>query len=381
MKWTSMVFIISMLAATFAAAQNRQQGYLAKSWKQVATEMPDSWYASNEAKLVAENVLLSQKDMGGWEKNKPYHQPIPDSLKVYYLKAKSEKGGTFDNGSTITELKFLAKIYAQVKEERYRKAFEKGLHYILMAQYDNGGWPQYYPVKDPQDEILLDKTAPYSGHITYNDNAMVNTMLLLKDIYSGNKTYAHLQVSKAIRAKAKNAFDKGIACILKTQIVMDGKPTVWCAQHDEKNLAPANARAYELASFSGSESVAITLLLMQMEHPSQKIIAAVNGAVQWFEKNKIEGIKLERETGPDGKRNLVVVEDKNAPVIWGRFYDLQTSQPFFCSRDGIKRASIAEISHERRNGYGWYTYGPQEVLEKYAAWSKKWKAQGAVSEL
>ncbi len=32
--------------------------------------------------------------------------------------------------------------------------------------------------------------------------------------------------------KANQAFDKGIDCILQTQILVEGKPSVWCAQHD-----------------------------------------------------------------------------------------------------------------------------------------------------
>ena len=95
-----------------------------------------------------------------------------------------------------------------------------------------------------------------------------------------------MQISEEMRLRAKEAFDKGIECILRTQIIVDGQPTVWCAQHDEFTLAPANARSYELASFSGTESVGITMLLMDIENPSKKIIGAVNGAIAWFESNK-----------------------------------------------------------------------------------------------
>jgi hypothetical protein len=49
----------------------------------------------------------------------------------------------------------------------------------------------------------------------------------------------------AERARARQAIDKGVECILKTQVVQEGKLTVWCAQHDERTLAPAKARAYE----------------------------------------------------------------------------------------------------------------------------------------
>jgi len=207
-------------------------------------------------------------------------------------------------------------------------------------------------------------------HITYNDDAMVNIMTLLKEVFSGNEEFAALKIGNETKEKAKKAFDNGVECILKTQIKVDNKPTVWCAQHNEKTLAPANARAYELASFSGGESVGIVLLLMDIDHPSKNIITAINGAVKWFEDHEIKGIKLGSEIDQSGKRNRVVVEDKNATPIWARFYDLETGKPFFCSRDGIKRNSMAEISFERRNGYSWYTYAPEKALVKYQEWQK-----------
>ena len=33
--------------------------------------------------------------------------------------------------------------------------------------------------------------------------------------------------------------ERGIECILKTQVTINGTLTIWCAQHDEKTLAPA----------------------------------------------------------------------------------------------------------------------------------------------
>jgi len=361
MKIVKLISIaVLTLTTTLSIAQDNSPDYLSKSWKEVATKMPSEWYGSDEAKSVAENVLLAQKEIGGWEKNKDYHKKFSESERAHYINEKSEIGATFDNGATITELRFLAKVYSQIKDERYKNAFEKGLNYIFISQYENGGWPQYYPLR-----------SGYYCRITYNDDAMVNTMQFLKEICSDNKEFASLQISSETKAKAQQAFNKGVECILNTQIIINGKRTVWCAQHDQITLAPANARSYELASFSGSESVGIVLLLMEIDNPSKEIIAAVNGAVQWFENNKIEGIKLENVINKDGKKDRVVVEDKNAPTLWGRFYDLETSKPFFCSRDGVKKKSLAEISHERRNGYSWYVNGAEKVLKKYPEWKKK----------
>ena len=61
-----------------------------------------------------------------------------------------------------------------------------------------------------------------------------------------------------------------------------------------------------------------------------------------------------------------------APPIWTRYYELKTHRPLFCNRDSKLVYSLAEVDRERRDGYGWYTYEPQKVLDKYAAWKKKW---------
>jgi pectinesterase len=360
MKLVCFFTIVTILTINIVSAQNNNDSYLNKRWKDVATKMPAGWYGSEEAKLVAENVLLSQKEIGGWEKNKAYHQPFTEAEKEHYSKDKSEAGATFDNSATITELRFLAKVYSHFYDDRYKKAFINGLDYIFVAQYKNGGWPQYYPLR-----------RGYYSRITYNDDAMVNILKFLDEIISESKDFKPLHLKKDYKVKAQEAFDKGIECILKTQIKVDNKPSVWCAQHDENTLVPAKARSYELPSFSGSESVGISLLLMSIENPSGDIIAAVNGALNWFENNKIEGIKLARITNEYGKKDRIVVEDATASPLWGRFYDLNTSKPFFCSRDGIKRNSLAEISHERRNGYSWYTNSPEKVLHQYPEWLAK----------
>lgn len=351
------VLFILLITLSYTASYAQETKYLSMKWKDVATKMPDDWYGSEEAKAVAEHVLLAQKDIGGWGKNKEYHLPLSEFEKAQITADKSKIGATFDNGATIAEMRFLAKVYANQKDERYKHAFEKGLNYIFISQYDNGGWPQFFPVRGGNGD--------YSMHITFNDDAMVNTMEFLKEIYSGDQEFYALDIDSVLVSKAQKSFDAGIDCILKTQIVVDGKPTVWCAQHDKKTLAPAKARSYELPSFSGSESVGIVQLLMDLDNPSKAVVASIEGALNWFESHKIEGIKLKTEIDKEGRKNRIVVKDKNAPALWGRFYDLETEQPFFCDRDGIKKNSLAEIGHERRNGYSWYVSAPAKILKAY----------------
>ena len=46
-----------------------------------------------------------------------------------------------------------------------------------------------------------------------------------------------------------------------------------------------------------------------------------------------------------------------------RSYDIHTNLPIFCSRDGVPKRTLAEISYERRNGYSWLGYYAQGLLQ------------------
>ena len=339
-----------------AAAQKKLAD---RKWSEVVHSMPEAWYGTDEAKMVAENVLLYQRNAGGWPKNTAMHLPLPDKEKEELIKSKNSADDvTIDNGGTVMEMIFLAKMYKASGQEKYRESFLKGVQYLLDAQYKNGGWPQFFPLRKG-----------YYTHITYNDNAMINVLELFNDILTEGR-YAFVN-DLDLRNRIGKAVENGVQCILNTQYVQNGKLTVWCAQHDENTMLPAKARSYELPSLSGSESAGIVLYLMKMENPPESVIKAVHSAVAWFEEVKLTGIAVREFTGSDGKKDRQVVRENNAPFLWARFYTLEDNRPFFCDRDGIKKYTLAEIGHERRNGYSWYTAAPQKVLDTYRVWSDK----------
>lgn len=355
--------ILSFLSCfLFVCLLSAQENLNKLDWDKVVYMQAEEWYGSDEAIRVAENVLLYQRNVGGWPKNKDMHLILSESEKRDLQKLQSHGiGATIDNQATVMEMDFLSKVYSGTKTESYKKAIQKGINYLLEAQYENGGWPQFYPLEKED----------YSTHITYNDNAMVNVMNVLKAVSEKSDRFSFDFNEETIQ-QTKTAFNKGLEIILKTQYIQNGKLTAWCAQHDEKTLLPAQARAYELPSLSGSESVDIVLLLMQIENPSQEIIDAIQAAVLWFHKVKITGIKVEKFKNDDGVTDRRIINDKNAPPLWARFYDLKDNRPFFCDRDGIKKYSLAEIGHERRNGYGWYDDDPKEIFKKYKKWQVLW---------
>jgi PelA/Pel-15E family pectate lyase len=311
-----------------------------------ALAQPPAWYASDEAVRVADNVLLYQRDTGGWPKNIDMAAALTEAEKAGLAGRKSVTDSTIDNGATYTQLAFLARVFEARRLPRHEQAFLKGLDYLFQAQYENGGWPQYYP-----------RLTGYYKHITFNDDAMTGVLSLLRDVATGKAPYGF--VDRARRDRAQRAVAKGIDCILKTQVVVDGKPTVWCAQHDEVTLAPAAARTYELPSLSGYESVGIVRFLMAIPEPDQRVKEAVRAAAEWFDRSRITGIRW-----VDG----AVVRDPAAPPLWARFYEIGTNRPIFSGRDGVKKYDVAEIEEERRIHYRWYVTEPARLLEEYRRW-------------
>ena len=328
-------------------------------WKEILNQ-PDAWYASADARDIADTVLLYQFPIGGWPKNREMtlspaaeaaarSKPVPDD----------EQMPTIDNDSTHQQLRFLARVISAYNgTEAHRAAVIRGVEYLLAAQYPNGGWPQFYPLREG-----------YYTHITFNDDAMADVLEVLHDVARGRQPFAF--VEPALRARADAAVAKGVDCILRCQVVVNGVKTVWCAQHDEHTLAPAPARRFEPVSLSGGESVGVVQFLMDLENPSPEVIASVEAAVAWFRAVQINGLRYERIAAPNlpKGRDTRVVPDPAAKPLWARFYQIGTNRPIFSGRDQVIHYSLAEVEPERRAGYRYYVDSPGKLLAKdYPAW-------------
>lgn len=313
---------------------------------------------------LAENMLVYQRSVGGWPKAVgktvvDYNRELSAAEKSLIKADSLQKDATIDNKATTKEIRYLVEAFKKTNNPKYLGAAEKGIAYLLKAQYENGGWPQYYP-----DRSL------YRAEVTYNDNAMINALNILQDIAEGKNGFD--QVSPAYKPKAIAAVKKGVECILKTQVQVNGKLTVWAAQYNEKTLQPAKARAFELVSLSSLESVGIAEFLMRIKNPSEQIKKSLGSAIAWFEKSKIadhDFVFIEDPKQPKGKDRVFI--EKPGSTIWARFYDIESNEPLFSGRDGIKKKTVAEIEQERRIGYAWYGTWPAALLQKkYPAWLK-----------
>jgi len=310
-------------------------------------------------KAKADIIITWQTDEGGFYKHisdskagagtKYSKAWVSGSKSSSWLGAGGVSLGTIDNDATTSELMFLADVYKRSGDTKYRDAARKTLDFLLTMQYPSGGFPQVYPAR---------ADTSYSNYVTFNDDAMARVMLVLDQTA---KKVAPLDAADlftdAQRAKLDTAIAKGVDFILKAQIVQNGVKTVWCAQHDPVTYAPLGARAYELPSKSGKESVLVTAFLMTRPQTAE-VAAAVKGALAWYNSSAVKVadtayVKRASCTEPNCDNTYNPIQTKAGSTMWYRFYEVTQDQGFFSDRTGGTFYDIMEIEAERRYGYEW----------------------------
>jgi PelA/Pel-15E family pectate lyase len=325
-----------------------------------ALRQPDAWYATPAAAELTASVLRYQMPSGGWPKNTDFSRPPSGQFLANIAAGKDD--ATIDNKGTTVPLRFLARVITARSPEpdpALVATFLRGFDYLLDSQYSSGGWPQFYPLRKG-----------YYTHITYNDGAMINVLDLLREAAQARPPFAF--VDEARRTRAAAAVERGIACILRTQVRQNDTLTAWCAQHDETTFEPAWARNFEPPSLSGAESVGVASFLLGIENPSPEVIAAVEGAAAWFAKVRIPDLRFESFTDADGLHDRRTIPDPDGPGLWARFYELQTDRPLFLGRDKSFHYDYLQVERERRSGYVYYGTWPADFLAKdYPKWRQQ----------
>ena len=370
-KLKKMMLLMVVLACGMTASAQWNDGRLPtrnRAWRQKMNETNPDFFKTDEARRIGQQIMLWQRCTGGWPKNIDMVTPMTDEQKRQVAADKLRTDdSTIDNGATTQQMRFLARLYQQTGDKATAEAFRRGVEFLLSGQYDDGGWPQFWP--HPQG---------YQEHITFNDDAIYNTMEMLRDMAEQRVPYQGKLTDKRLRQRMQRAFDKGVECILATQIRVDGKPTIWCQQHDHITLLPAKARAYELPSYGPQESASLVRLLMELPHPDERVRQAVHGAMRWFDKYKLTGLRLVRTGWAEGRPETKLIDDAGGEPLWARYYDLENCEPYVCDRDGVPRRRLEDIGEERRNGYSWYGSRPAELYPLYEEWAARHDPAGKV---
>jgi len=348
---------------------------------------PAEWWASDDALKAARNILTYQLADGGWSKNidmvskprAPGDLYDADNSNRFPDEADFDKPvdptwhylATLDNDATWMQIRFLSRVttallaaHRDADAAQFRASVERGVEYLLNAQYPNGGWPQVWPLE-----------GAYHDAITINDDAMLHAVEILHDVAASAPDYAFL--TRPLKKRAGPAAQRGIDCLLKLQIVENGAKTAWAQQYDALTLEPTSARNYEMPSLASDESFPIVEFLMSLSKPTPAETAAVYAACAWFTKVEIVGYRFDSGNFMADRRSLAgrkLVAAAGAGPIWSRYYQIGTDKiqgdkPIFGDRDKTIHDDVNDLSLERRNGYSWFNAGGVTVLNDYNTWA------------
>jgi PelA/Pel-15E family pectate lyase len=307
----------------------------------------DDWFRGDSATLIADAVLTYQTPSGGWSKRTDMSRPRRSGESYYSETEAWHYIPTLDNGATSGQLHFLAGVLRHHDDSRYRAAYRRGIELLLAAQEPNGCWPQSYPLE-----------GGYHDAITFNDDATVNVLRALDEAASSGASGLPSNVQRA----ASESAERGVTCLLATQVKQNGKRTVWGQQHDPLTFEVVPARRYELAGLSGRESASIMTYLMSLPRPSTRLVDAVHAAADWFRAHAIVDQAYDFQNG--------LVASPGAGPIWARLTDLETDRPIFSNRDGVKLYDFDRLT-DRRTGYAWFGTEPASALKQYDRWARQ----------
>lgn len=322
-------------------------------------------YAPSQVREIVANILLFQRENGGWPKDYDMTAILTEEQKAVVRETHGHADSSYDNGNLHSQVWYLAQAMAQEPAAEWRAACERGFDFMLASQYENGGFPQRYP-----------KPTSFHAHITFNDGVMIGILNVLQDAADDEPHFRWLD--EARREKAREAVRRGRECILKCQIRVDGQLTGWCQQHDEHTYEARPGRTFELASICPQDTTEIVRYLMRSRAPSEEVRQSVAAAVRWLDTVKLTGVRLDKVDAPKEEflrhtadYDKVVVADPKAPPLWARHYEIGTNRPVFAGRDGVRKYAFAEIERERRTGTPWFGTWPAKLTtEDYPAWAR-----------
>lgn len=300
--------------------------------------LPQPPTASEAELLLAQTLISFQVPAGGWSKHVKYETgPRQPGMAWTSQENPAHYAGTFDNRATTKQLEFLALLQTLHPEAAIKASVEKGIDYLLAAQFPNGGWPQGYPLE-----------GNYHDAITLNDGAMPHIIDTLRLISTGKSGFAWVDAARQTACAA--ALARGVAALLQMQYRIAGQPTIWGAQHDLFTLRPVGARGFELVGLSGGESVDVLRTLFLIRPATPELRAAVNAACDWFAAHALPATAEGQPT-------------------WGRFIDLETQQAFFPGKtDGRSYDTLEELKKHNPTGYDYAVTKPGDLPKWRAQW-------------
>ncbi|MGM0494064.1 MAG: pectate lyase [Armatimonadota bacterium] len=261
------------------------------------------------AQEIADALAIIQTDTGGWPARARLSQPPGSGTR-----------SDLDDNRTQSTVRFFVDLVATGESERHREVMQRGLDFILEAQYPSGGWPQYYPAPEDQNN--------YQRYHTLNDASMPDNMRTLLTAWRALGEQEYL-----------DAVIRAADWLLEVRLPNAG----WAQQYYDDFVSgplipnhPAPARWFEPIALVSSESGSVIRILTEvwLETGDDRYIAPFDEVADWFERSRLDN------------------------GLWARFYELHTNRPLYCTPDRI----ITHSDENLRPGYAWQRNWGEDVF-------------------
>lgn len=267
------------------------------------------------ARDAARALAWGQRKEGGWD-----HR-VDVALLTPLSKKPERKSGhsTFDDDISQGALSFLMSLDQELDEDWLTDAVELGLSFMTESQFENGAWPQWYPLQGGYHDLY-----------TFNDNAINDCIRIM---LKAHRLYGREEFLKSAEV--------GGGFIIASQLA---PPQAGWAQQYSLDMKPAWARKFEPPGVCSAATAGNirTLVDLYVHTKDEKYLSPIPAAIEWLRKSKIGGI------------------------LWSRFYELGTNKPIFGDHDGKVHYTYEEISEERKKGYAWLKeFGVESAIRYY----------------
>lgn len=282
-------------------------------------------------------LAWGQRQEGGWDHLVNVASLTPEAVEPRRVSGRC----TLDDDITQGALRFLMALAEEVDEAWLRDSIQLGLRFMLDAQYESGGWPQWYPLR-----------GGYHDHVTFNDGTMNDCISVMLEAYRRYEDPRYLQ-------SARKAGD----FLLKSQ---RAEPQAgWAQQIDAETLEPKWARRFEPPGICSAVTARNihTLLHLSQVLEDDRYLGAIPKAISWLEASALAGSDIHSSKKQDEER------------IWARLYEMGTNKPIYGDREDGNRIfyHINNISQRERTSYGWQ--GSFGISKAIAAYQKRDEAK------
>jgi len=279
-----------------------------------------AWRATGDQRFldaaadVGRALCWGQRKEGGWDHLVDVSHFTPNSTRP------ERKSGrcTLDDDITQGALNFLYELDDVLDEQWLDESIELAHQFMIVSQFDNGAWPQWYPL-----------IGGYHDYYTFNDNTINDCVMVMLRAHMQYGNNAYLECAR-----------RGGDFIILSQLP---DPQAGWAQQYSHDMKPAWARAYEPPAVCSAVTArnVRTLIQLYAYTGDERYLSPIPRALAWLDSSR---------TGDN---------------LWARMYETGTNRPIYGDRDNKVHYTLEEVSEERRNGYSWQSGWGDQAFRDY----------------